>query len=193
MKVYYPQDSTLQVHQSRVCSCPTGFPAGFYWYGRKRRGPGHPPKWVDRLLHSGPEQRRLASSAQPVEEVDTQNMGCVADAPGGGLEEDGPDWTASEVDAPVADLQLREPEGAQTPVQSASPEGFQPGADELFVPSPGPAMLSETSEALGDKTAENGELATHQSPRAALGRDEDSIVATEEPICDSDTSSLPPP
>ena len=29
-------------------------------------------------------------------------------------------------------------------------------------------MLSETSEALGDKTAENGELATHQSPRAAL-------------------------
>ena len=46
-------------------------------------------------------------------------------------------------------------------------------------------MLSETSEALGDKTAENGELATHQSPRAALGRDEDSVVATEEPICDS--------
>ena len=26
------------------------FPAGYYWYGSKRAGPGHPPKWVDRLM-----------------------------------------------------------------------------------------------------------------------------------------------
>ena len=29
------------------------FPAGYYWYGGKRKGPGRPPKWVDRLLQSG--------------------------------------------------------------------------------------------------------------------------------------------
>ena len=66
-------------------------------------------------------------STQPVEEVDTQNTEWVADAPARSLGEDRPDWTASEVDAPITDLQLREPEGAQAPVQSVSPEGFQPG------------------------------------------------------------------
>ena len=79
---------------------------------------------------------RAETATQPVEEVDTQNTGCVADAPAGGLGEDRPEWTAGEVDAPIADLQLREPEGAQAPVQSASPEGFQPGADDLLEPGP---------------------------------------------------------
>ena len=50
-KVYFPQDSVIQVHQSRVKSCPPDFPAGFYWYGGKRRGPGRPPKWVSALLN----------------------------------------------------------------------------------------------------------------------------------------------
>ena len=53
MKVYYPQEGKLRVHQSRVCVCPQEFSAGFYWYGGKRKGPGCPPKWVDRLLQSG--------------------------------------------------------------------------------------------------------------------------------------------
>ena len=48
-KVYYPQDGTIRVHQSRISCCPAQFPAGFYWYG----GPGRPPKWVERLLESG--------------------------------------------------------------------------------------------------------------------------------------------
>ena len=52
-KVYYPQDGTIHVHQSRVSCCPAQFPAGFYWYGGKRKGPGRPPKWVERLLESG--------------------------------------------------------------------------------------------------------------------------------------------
>ena len=30
--------------------CPPDFPAGFYWYGEKRSGPGRPPKWVSKLL-----------------------------------------------------------------------------------------------------------------------------------------------
>ena len=54
IKVYYPQDGPVHVHQSRISRCPEEFPAGFYWYGNKRRGPGRPPKWVDRLLGSGP-------------------------------------------------------------------------------------------------------------------------------------------
>ena len=52
-KVYYPQEGELHVHQSRVCLCPHEFPLGFYWYGGRCRGPGRPPKWVDRLLQSG--------------------------------------------------------------------------------------------------------------------------------------------
>ena len=50
VKVYFSQDPSIQVHLSRVQSCPIDFPAGYYWYGSKRRGPGRPPKWVDSLL-----------------------------------------------------------------------------------------------------------------------------------------------
>ena len=53
VKVYHPQDGPIHVHQSRVCLCPEDFPAGYYWYEGKRKGPGRPPKWVDRLLQSG--------------------------------------------------------------------------------------------------------------------------------------------
>ena len=49
VKVYYPQDGQIQIHQSRVKPCPD-FPAGFHWYGSHRRGPGRPPKWVDKDL-----------------------------------------------------------------------------------------------------------------------------------------------
>ena len=49
-KVYFPQDRTIQVHQSRVKACPPKFPAAFYWYGGRRRGPGRPPRWVSRVL-----------------------------------------------------------------------------------------------------------------------------------------------
>ena len=50
VKVYYPRESAIQVHQLRVKPCPPGFPAGFYWYGAKRKGPGHPPRWVEAVL-----------------------------------------------------------------------------------------------------------------------------------------------
>ena len=45
-KVYYPQDEPIRVHQSRICLCPQDFPAGFFWYGGRRRGPGRPPRWM---------------------------------------------------------------------------------------------------------------------------------------------------
>ena len=50
VKVYFPDERPIQVHQTRVARCPHGFPAGYYWYGHRRSGPGRPPKWVERLL-----------------------------------------------------------------------------------------------------------------------------------------------
>ena len=43
VKVYRPDDGTIVVHVSRVTRCPPEFPAGSYWYGGKRSGPGRPP------------------------------------------------------------------------------------------------------------------------------------------------------
>ena len=40
VKVYFPQDPGIWVHQSRVKSCPPSFPAGFYWYGGNDVAPG---------------------------------------------------------------------------------------------------------------------------------------------------------
>ena len=49
-KGYFPQDGTMQVHQSRVCPWPAQFPAGYYWYWGKQRGPGrHQSGWQTTL------------------------------------------------------------------------------------------------------------------------------------------------
>ncbi len=45
-KVYYPQEGTIQVHQERICFCPPGLPAGYFWYGKRRHSPGRHPWWV---------------------------------------------------------------------------------------------------------------------------------------------------
>ena len=37
VKVYFPREDPIQVHQLRVKPCPRGFTAGYYWYGSKRR------------------------------------------------------------------------------------------------------------------------------------------------------------
>ena len=50
VKVYFPDEAPIQVHQSRVSRCPRGFPAGFYWYGSRRAGPGRPLRWIEQLL-----------------------------------------------------------------------------------------------------------------------------------------------
>lgn len=50
VKVYVPQDGTISVQASRVTNWPPSFPAGSYWYGDRRSGPGRPPKWVDQLV-----------------------------------------------------------------------------------------------------------------------------------------------
>ena len=48
-KVYFPNEKSIQVHQSRVCLCPINYPAGYYWYGGRQQGIGRHPSWIDRL------------------------------------------------------------------------------------------------------------------------------------------------
>ena len=51
-KVYFPEDSPLTVHQLRVCLSYDMLPAGFYWYGAKRRSSGRTPTWLQRMLNA---------------------------------------------------------------------------------------------------------------------------------------------
>ena len=71
-KVYFPQDGQIQVHQLRVAPCPEEFPAGYYWYGKKKHSPGRPPGWVEQLLSSqplpGPDQSQEQEPEQQPEE-----------------------------------------------------------------------------------------------------------------------------
>ena len=46
-KVYFPEDSPLT-----VCLSPDMLPAGFYWYGAKRRSKGRTPTWLQRMLNA---------------------------------------------------------------------------------------------------------------------------------------------
>ena len=68
--VYFPNDTPIKVHQNRVSHCPKEFPAGYYWYGGKRKGTGAPPAWVDKLLNS-PVQSDVNSSGEITETVVT--------------------------------------------------------------------------------------------------------------------------
>ena len=65
-KVYFPSEGTIQVHQNRVCKCPLQFPAGYYWYGGRSKGPGRPPRWVERLLEGSEQKTSPSASAEEV-------------------------------------------------------------------------------------------------------------------------------
>ena len=43
VKIFFPNEPSIQVHQSRVNKCPPSLPNDFYWYGGKRSKPGRPP------------------------------------------------------------------------------------------------------------------------------------------------------
>ena len=50
IRVYFPFEEPVHVHQNRVKPCPEGFTPGYYWYGGRRCGPGRPPRWVEAVL-----------------------------------------------------------------------------------------------------------------------------------------------
>ena len=66
-KVYFPQDGQIQIHQLRVTPCPAEFPAGYYWYGKKKQSPGRPAKWVEQLLSSPSRLGQNCGEQQPNE------------------------------------------------------------------------------------------------------------------------------
>lgn len=79
--IYFPEDGSIKVHQSRVSPCPVGFPAGYYWYGGKKQGPSRPPKWLERVLQSqGVEfdtAKQTDSKSDGSEEQDAQSSNDV--------------------------------------------------------------------------------------------------------------------
>ena len=80
VKVYHPQHGEIRVHQSRVCKCPVNFPAvnfpavnfpaRYYWYGGRNKGPGRPPKWVDKFLNS-PQPTQQASDGSGSDAIES--------------------------------------------------------------------------------------------------------------------------
>ena len=70
-KVYNPQKEGIKVHQSRVKHCPADFPAGFYWYGGKSKGPGRPPKWVEQLLAGKDSSKEVVVNTADIAKADT--------------------------------------------------------------------------------------------------------------------------
>ena len=49
-KIFFPDDSPIQVHQSRVMKCPPDFPSNFYWHGSKRAKPWKSSKQLQKHL-----------------------------------------------------------------------------------------------------------------------------------------------
>ena len=49
VKVYFPREGPINIHQMRVTPCPQGFPAGYYWYGRRQHSSGKVPQWLERF------------------------------------------------------------------------------------------------------------------------------------------------
>ena len=102
-RVYFPDEKSIKIHQSRVQMCPFNFPAGYYWYGKKRTSPGRPPKWVEQLLSTsgtGDEHNDDASIDQhgPDENEDASMDQQGQDSPD---ENDGTDVTVEEAVIPV--------------------------------------------------------------------------------------------
>ena len=71
VKIYFLQETQIQIHQTRVTRCPDDFPADYYWYGQKQHSPGQPPWWLETHLDEGndssisPELEQLDSLLSP--------------------------------------------------------------------------------------------------------------------------------
>ena len=124
VKVYFPREDPIQVHQLRVKPCPPGFTAGFYWYGTKQRGPGRPPRWVCDIL-TGEES--------PATATDVGANPLASDSYGGGDVEGSPEGTP----------QL--PAGDSPPVDSES-ESDERAAQAVPMPARDQADATRDSE-----------------------------------------------
>ena len=73
VKVYFPEEGAIQVHQSRVCSCPPQLPAVFYWYGGQRKSPGCLPPWLAKLLSQETEESNILEQEGDVVDNDVES------------------------------------------------------------------------------------------------------------------------
>ena len=142
-KVYFPEEAVIQVHQTRVCPCPTQFPPGYYWYGGKRRGPGRPPKWVDKLLSE--------------EGGDTMSVPIRADR----------------LDHTTASLNehTREDNDYQSPTSLVS-DGLQPGGDEESIAEEQDHEVHSGQMTVKNPVVETPELAVSKHANETPGSDE---------------------
>ena len=67
--MFTSQDKKITVHQTRVKSCPSNFPAGFYWYCGKRQGVGKVACWVEALLSDDQDNKVNEDERGDTEEV----------------------------------------------------------------------------------------------------------------------------
>ena len=58
IKIYFPEDVTIKVHQNRVSPCPMGLPFGCYWYEEKHKCPSL-PKWAFSLFQEQADSTEL--------------------------------------------------------------------------------------------------------------------------------------
>ena len=45
--------------------CPDGLLTGYYWYGNKRKRPGHPPKCVEKVLSYTDKEAEIKPQEEP--------------------------------------------------------------------------------------------------------------------------------
>ena len=137
VKVYFPDDGVIKVHQSRVKPSPMGFPAGSYHY-KGRKSQGRVPDWVLQFLdgsdHSSnqvvlndlpdqdaiPEMESLFSDGSQVEDCVSGLTG-VSDCPADQIDE----RTESAGDF-VSPTGQPEPEGSSNVRSRCRPQGKYP-------------------------------------------------------------------
>ena len=73
------------VHLQCVTRCPSGFPAGYYWYGGCCCGPGHPPKQVTRfveeaaLINGGDQRSNRELTASSHNDLPDDELGVASE------------------------------------------------------------------------------------------------------------------
>ena len=122
--VYYPEEPTMLVHQSRVCSCPDLLPAGFYWYGSKRHSAGRVPGWLDRLMEAPHDTRTADQQQHSSEDVEEG----IEPHPEAGTSETSAECPEETRAFSEDDVTVDHPEGVQTeaaigPSESQSDQG----------------------------------------------------------------------
>jgi len=73
VKVYFPNEGQIQVHQQRICKCPPELIPGYYWYGKGQKSTGGIPKWVEKLqtrLNSELEEHTITTTNSTHDDVE---------------------------------------------------------------------------------------------------------------------------